>query len=574
MTKIPLHKRITTKVIFTIFITLLISISFLSIFSLLQSYNMIISDLGDKAVNIAKEASTIIDIDDFNSLQSIEDENTKIYQNMRETLKNINDYSGAQYVYTMRKIDNNTCAYVVDGEEYIYDDISHIGDKEEYTSEYDTVFNGNEYIGNKIEVSEWGILVSAYYPLKDDSGNVVGFVGVDYDASNIYNKFKDFEDTLILIGIIIIIVTSIVTGIILYKIVNPIKKITEQANKIANYDYSIEKIEVNSSGEIDSLAISFNKLLQNNNNLIQSIKKLSTNTKVSIESITSSTKDISTTNSNIVSAINEISIGISNQAEDTSHGFDITNNFAEKIENIKNIIDDTHNFSNELDKRKEEGILYLDELDKHFKESTKASNLVSQSFLELIEKSNQIDQIINTIKAISEQTNLLALNAAIEAARAGEQGKGFSIVADEVKKLAEESSQSAENIQNIINEILQGFEITKSNMKISETSEKTTSKYLSLLLNSINSLGNSTNNVVSKVNTISEEINIIELQKEKVVTTIENIASVAQQSSASTEEVTASIEEQDNNYKNIVKLIEDINNMTLELSSLINKFKI
>ena len=99
-----------------------------------------------------------------------------------------------------------------------------------------------------------------------------------------------------------------------------------------------------------------------------------------------------------------------------------------------------------------------------------ASQDVSNTILNLSEKSKMISQVIEVINGISQQTNLLALNASIEASRAGEAGKGFAVVADEVRKLAELSSQSAQEISDLIKEIQSNIEMTASKMKKAEYS--------------------------------------------------------------------------------------------------------
>jgi methyl-accepting chemotaxis protein len=204
-----------------------------------------------------------------------------------------------------------------------------------------------------------------------------------------------------------------------------------------------------------------------------------------------------------------------------------------------------------------------------FDETTKGFETLSVKMNELYKKSGLISSIIGTIRNIASQTNLLALNASIEAARAGEQGRGFAVVAEEIRKLAEESSESVSEIDDIIKAVTE--EINSSNIITSENHERimtsgtiieqTLEQYIQTeisiesIITSIDLLGKNIDSITKVQNTVLETTGVVKTLSHKNAVMVDQLNSTSQEESSNIEEITSSI---DNLYQLSEQLVTEI----------------
>lgn len=274
--------------------------------------------------------------------------------------------------------------------------------------------------------------------------------------------------------------------------------------------------------------------------------------------LTNNSKEMSVAANEVSTAIGEIANGAMDQ---TRQLLDITKQLDMFNDELNDIHDKISNVNISSKKAEDKAVL-----GKSFIGSlTKSVNDVKQSFTLVTNKINglgstvsEIGKITDSINEISEQTNLLALNAAIEAARAGEQGKGFAVVADEVRKLAEESSKSASEIMNLIN-LVSGE--TKEVIVTSNGMNDLISEQAQVIEKTIESFDNILKSVQDITPVVDETYNSVKnaiKAKDIVVGKVEGVASVAEEVSASTEEISASAEE-------MVASIEEVSGVAVQL---------
>ena len=373
---------------------------------------------------------------------------------------------------------------------------------------------------------------------------------------------------------ICILVVSIIIGLILSKsMIKPLLILKEVAKQLAQGDLTYD-FKVNTGDEVGELADSFREMRESLKVLVQQISLASDNVATSSKDVLDSSKQAQFISSQIAEATSQLALGSDEQTRSVQNTLSSVNKIVESIEEIANNSNHSFESSAKAEELVKNGVEIVKTQDIKMEESNKAVGQVSEVIFKLNDKTIQIGQIIEVIEAIAEQTNLLALNAAIEAARAGEQGKGFAVVADEVKKLAEGSKKSIERIQTIIKDIRSTTNtavdsvknatdaIGKQNEAVQNTSKifKNILGIVDIITNEIQEISHSTDSVKHAGETIQEDM--------------ERILAVSEETAASTEEVTASTEEQTAYSEDIVREVEKLNTLADELKTYTQKFRV
>lgn len=203
-------------------------------------------------------------------------------------------------------------------------------------------------------------------------------------------------------------------------------------------------------------------------------------------------------------------------------------------------------------------IVIVKELKRITSENNNALNVVIKSVTRLNEKTENIQMITETISQIAQQTNLLALNAAIEAARAGESGKGFSVVADEVKKLAEQSSKAATEIKNILQEVKNEVDSSVTSMEEVKKVSIVQSDSVEKVNGSFDNISANNENIMILIEEISNAIENMNVGKEVLVDSVVNMHDLTSESIQDYQEILATIQQQTANMNNIEEICNEL----------------
>lgn len=568
-----MKKSIGLRITVLFLITVLSATSLLSIIQYRQSYKMITKYIGNTAYKIAKEASKEIDIDEFVKLQTIEDEKKDSYIKMRNKLEYIGKINGAKYIYTMRKTEDGKFMYVVDGQSS--EEVSHIGDTEESSFQYEKAWSGEPYIGSKInDYGEWGILLDSYYPLKDNTGKVVGILGVDYDVEDAFQELKNFKTNSIVTFSIFAVVILIFGLVISNNISKPLKNMAAIARRISAYDLNVENITVKGEDEIAILANSINTMVSNLKNIISETNLVSDKINLQSNELNRISAEIKQGSEQVATTMQEMAAGAEEQASSSS-------SIAGSVDSLNLLIGQVneeglalHNSSSIVLSSSSQG---NKEINESISQMEIINNMVKDSVSKLEnlnENTKKISILIEVINSIADQTNLLALNAAIEAARAGEAGRGFSVVADEIRKLAEQVNVSSVEIADIISATQNESKVVTNSLNKAYKQVEQGTNQIKVSAEIFNEINEEILDMIDKISNMSNHLKEIAENSNKITIGIEQIAAISEENSAGIEETAASAQQEASMVESLSGYVNTLLEFALQLNDMSNKFKI
>jgi methyl-accepting chemotaxis protein len=466
------------------------------------------------------------------------------------------------------KIGQNGYMFIVDKDGYIisHPDEKMIGENKKGTEVIDKALSQES--SGTFNYKDSNTDMFAVYTSSDKTG--WRYVAV-VPNKELTGSARSIVSIITVMSLVCLILTVIGTIFISYLISHPIKKIAQAMYRMENGDLTV-MVDYNSKDELGQLGDNFNKMAQNLRDLVASVKDTVYSTNEASVIISESTGQLAVSTSDVSRVVEEIALGAGNQADQASKCVDTVESLGREIVSVVTYSGYVSSASNDTNDKAGEGEKTVITLKEKFHESARVIGEISESISELSENTKEIEEILDSINKISQQTNLLALNAAIEAARAGEAGRGFAVVAGEVRKLAEESKSAADRIGRIIKNVNSRTRDSVNTAKsIIDTLENQT-VYVDSTLNVFRDIKDSIETAVQKINELNAAISNVDNGKNLIINSVEQIAAISQETAASTEEVSSSAEQQAASVQEMNSLAGELNNTTLKLKELVDKF--
>jgi methyl-accepting chemotaxis protein len=373
--------------------------------------------------------------------------------------------------------------------------------------------------------------------------------------------------------VIFILIGILVSYFIVRSITRPLQELGDITDRVASGDLT-KSFVVKKHDEIGKLGTSFNNMIIALKELIQHVGEKSDLLASSSEQLNASSEQNNHATEQVANAIQEVASGTENQRNMVHQSTEVVKEMSDSIDKIMRNAMEVSDTAKDANIVVSEGEQSIQKSVNQMKNINETVADLGQVIHTLGTRSTEISQIVDVISEIAGQTNLLALNAAIEAARAGEHGKGFAVVADEVRKLAEQSSKSTESIRQLIASIQADTNQAVASMdKGTEEVEKGI-EIVDLAGASFRQIQQFVDNVTAQIHEVSASMEEIGQGAKQVVEFVSRIEEITAGVNAESQEVSAATEEQLASMQEIAASAASLSYMAEELQESVRKFKI
>ena len=427
---------------------------------------------------------------------------------------------------------------------------------EELSGNLEIKYNDKQYLYIYSRSEETGVMFCSLIP-----------------SSVVTGQAEKIKNITIAFVIIACIISLLIGSVIAHGILKNMKRISKSLNKVTQGDLTVQ-VSAGGHDEFQSLARTATNMVLNNKKLVQKLAGTTVQLEASSDDVRNVSNSINEYSSDITKAIDEISIGMTKQSEHAGECVVKTNELSEKMKAISDMVEKAEQLSDKTEKMIRQGTEIVETLSARARETSEITSKVGESIELLKKESETINGFAQTINEISAQTNLLSLNASIEAARAGEAGRGFSVVAEEIRKLADDSGVAAGEIKNKVENIASQTMATVENANKAEGMVAHQQEAVAQVTTVFQEMNNQMQELFENLKEIGDCTASADVERNETLDAVENISAIIQQTASSSSLVRDLASELLNNVEKLSQTAEVLDDNMNGLKTEINAFTI